>query len=413
MNKTLLILKNEIVTLLSRPSFWITTLGIPLLGAVLLAIVGVINRSAGASQTVSQVLSGPQETRPEGYVDMAGIIKTIPESLPANTFIAYPNEAAARQALAAGKIAAFYIIPPEYLGTGRITYVRPDFSPLATDSDLTGKFRWLLQVNLLGGDAALASLVGGPQQVNDRSLATSPQPNQKNPLEAWAPYAIALLFYVLIIGSATLLLGNISKEKENRVIETLLTSVTPSELLTGKILGLGIVGLGQTLLWLGTSSLLLNNSGQALKLPAGLQLPPSFLLWGLLFFLLGYAVYASLMAGLGALAPNLREASQVTFIIILPLMIPLFLSSSVFLEDPNGPIATGLSLFPLTAPVAIMARLSAGGVPWWQPVVAAALLAGTAIFIVRAVAGMFRAQMLLSGQGIKLKTYLQALMGKI
>jgi ABC-2 type transport system permease protein len=118
------------------------------------------------------------------------------------------------------------------------------------------------------------------------------------------------------------------------------------------------------------------------------------------------------MAGLGALAPNLREATQVTFVIMLPLIIPLFFSSSVFMNDPNGPIATGLSLFPLSAPVAMMARLSAGGVPWWHPWLAAGLLAVTAAVIVRMVAGMFRAQALLSGQPIKVKTYFQALIGK-
>jgi ABC-2 type transport system permease protein len=133
----------------------------------------------------------------------------------------------------------------------------------------------------------------------------------------------------------------------------------------------------------------------------------------LVFFLLGYAVYASLMAGLGALAPNLREASQVTFVIMLPLIIPLFFSSTVFMQDPNGPIATGFSLFPLSAPVAMMARLSAGGVPWWHPVLAAILLAGTTVITVRAVANMFRAQALVSGQSIKAKTFFKALLGRI
>jgi ABC-2 type transport system permease protein len=218
---------------------------------------------------------------------------------------------------------------------------------------------------------------------------------------------------MLIVGSATLLLNNISKEKENRVIEVLLTSVTTGQLLTGKILGLGIVGLGQTLFWFGTSYLLLNLSGRAFHLPSAIHLPVSFLLWGLVFFILGYAVYASLMAGLGALAPNLREASQTTFIITLPLIIPLFLSSSVFMQAPNGTIATALSLFPLSAPVAMMARLSAGGVEWWQPLMAALLLAASAVLIVRAVAGMFRAQTLLLGQAFNLKAYLRALAGKM
>ena len=412
MNKTFLVLKNEIITLISRSSFWLVALGLPILGAATFAGVGAINHSAGASQTISQVVNSPQEVRPEGYVDLSGIIRQIPASSPAGKFVVYPDEAAARKALQTGQISAFYIVAPDFIRSGKVTYIRPDFNPLAPGGGNSSDFTWLLQVNLVGGDAHFANLVDGPMNVQDVSLATAPQPDQNNPLALWTPYIITLIFYMLVIGSSGLMLSNISKEKENRIMEVLLTSVTPLQLLTGKILGLGVVGLGQTLLWSGTSYVLLNLSGQAFKLPSGIHLPVSFMLWGLVFFMLGYAVYASLMAGVGALAPNLREASQATFVINLPLMVPLFLASSVFMQAPNGAIATGLSLFPLSAPVAMMARLSAGGVPWWQAPLAAVLLLLTAVLILRGVAGMFRAQSLLSGQGFKLKSYLRALMGR-
>ena len=326
--------------------------------------------------------------------------------------MAYPDESSARQALAAGEISAFYIVPADYLQTGKITSIRPDLNPLSTSSAQSTLFTWVLQVNLVGGNWVFANLVNGPLKVDETSLAVATAPDENNPLAYWTPYIITIIFYMLIVGSASLLLSNISKEKENRVMEVLLTSVTPPQLLTGKILGLGIIGLGQTLFWFGTSYILLNLSGQTFHLPADIHLPISFLLWGLLFFVLGYAVYASLMAGLGALAPNLREASQATFIITLPLMVPLFLSSSVFMQAPNGGIAVFLSLFPLSAPVAMMARLSAGGVAWWQPWLAVALLAGTAVLIVRLVSGMFRAQTLLSGQAFNIKVYFRALVGR-
>jgi len=413
MKKILLVLKNEILTLISRPSFWLALLGLPLVGVLIFAGVGAVNKSASATQTISQVLSGPQDTRPEGYVDLSGIIHQIPESVPSGTFVAYPDDASARQALARGEISAFYTVPADYIQKGKITYIRPDFNPLASSSDQSSLFTWVVQVNLAGGNTLFANLVSGPLKVDDISLAAVAPPDENNPLAFWTPYIITILFYMLIVGSASLLLSNISKEKENRVIEVLLTSVTPSQLLTGKILGLGIVGMGQTLFWFGTSYILLNLSGRTFHLSSAIHLPASFLAWGLVFFLLGYAVYASLMAGLGALAPNLREASQATFIITLPLMVPLFLSSTVFMQAPNGAIATVLSLFPLSAPVAMMARLSAGGVGWWQPWLAVVLLAATAVLIVRLVAGMFRAQTLLSGQTFNLKIYLRALAGKM
>ena len=412
MNKTLLVIRNEIVTILTRPSFWFAALGIPLMGTVIFAVVGAINKNASAASAVSQIFNGPQQTfRAEGYADDSGIIRQVPESIAPGTFVAYPDEASARQALKAGEIAAFYVVPADYIQSGKITYVRPDFNPLSATGDQSSLFLWTLQVNLVGGDAMRANLVNGPLKVEDVSLASAPQPDENNPLAYWAPYAVTLIFYILIIGAASLLLSSVSKEKENRVMEILLMSVTPRQLLSGKIIGLGLAGLGQAVLWAGTSFALLNLSGRTFQLPSSIHLPVSFLFWGLVFFLLGYAVYASLMAGLGALVPNLREASQATFVIILPLIIPL-LFSSIFMEDPNGAIATGLSLFPLTAPVAMMARLAAAGVPWWQPFVAAVLLAATAFIIVRAVAGMFRSQTLLSGQAFNLKVYFRALLGR-
>ena len=236
--------------------------------------------------------------------------------------------------------------------------------------------------------------------------------DESNPLAYWMPYAVAFLFYMMIIITSSLLLGNISKEKENRVIEILLNSVTPTQLMTGKIIGLGLTSLFQVAILLVSGYFLVNLSGNAFSLPSGFELPPSILAWGILYFLLGYAVYASLMAGVGALAPNMREGSQLTIVVMLPLIIPLFFSSSVFMNDPNGAIATAISMFPLSTPVAMMSRLSAGGVPWWQPPLAAVLLVLTAVLVVRSVAGMFRAQTLLSGQPIKVKTFLRALVGK-
>ena len=156
---------------------------------------------------------------------------------------------------------------------------------------------------------------------------------------------------------------------------------------------------------------LLRLSGRTLNLENASVVSPTLLLWGIIFFLLGYAVYASLMAGLGALVPNVREASQVTTVIVLPMVAPLMMIS-VLIDKPNGGLATGLSLFPLTAPTTMMLRLAAGDVPLWQTLLSAALLAVTAFLIVRAVARMFRAQNLLSGQSINIKRYFLALFGR-
>jgi ABC-2 type transport system permease protein len=338
------------------------------------------------------------------------LIRAIPEAIPKDALRAYPDEAAAKRALNAGEIKAYYLIPPDYLTTGNLVYVRPDFSPLSAFGQ-AGVMQWVLQVNLLGGDVQWTNRVLNPLNLNVTLLQPASSRDQNNPLTFFIPYAVTFLYYIIILMSASLLLNSLTKEKENRVIEILMSTITPHQMLTGKIVGLGVVGLIQAAIWVGTSFVILRLSGRAFTLPASFQLPASFLFWGMVFFLLGYAVYASLMAAVGALVPNLREASQATFVVILPLLVPMLLIS-VLIQEPDGALAVSLSLFPLTAPVAMMTRLAATSVPLWQTILSAVLLTVSAILILRAVASMFRAQTLLSGQPFSLKLLFGALLGR-
>jgi ABC-2 type transport system permease protein len=410
MKKILLVLKHEFTTILSRPSFLFAMFGIPIIGVVVFMIGGQLNKGGSSPALWTEFISPAPTVTAEGYVDLSGIIKQIPASVQPGLLIAFPDETSARQALINKEIAAYYIISPDYIQSGKITYVRPDYVPIGT-SGQGNLLEWVLQVNLLGGNTDLASLINGPKNLQQVSLSPQPQRDENNMLTFFLPYAVTMLFYIIILSAASLLLSSVAKEKENRVMEILMMSVTPRQLLTGKIVGLGLLGLLQTVAWVGTGRVLLALSGTTFNLPIAFQLPPSFLVWAVVFFLLGYSVYASLMAGLGALVPNLREASQATILVIFPLIIPIFLLS-LLIDQPNGMLAIILSIFPLTSPVAMMTRLSSGPVPFWQPALAALLLALTAIFVVRSVARMFRAQTILSGQPFSRKVFFEALLGR-
>jgi ABC-2 type transport system permease protein len=194
-------------------------------------------------------------------------------------------------------------------------------------------------------------------------------------------------------------------------MEILMRSIKPVQLLTGKILGLGLVGLIQMILWMGSALLMLRLGGTTLNIPPSLQLPPEILIWGIAFFILGYLIYATIMAGVGALVPNVKEASQATFYVILPILVPL-LMIGVIIERPNATLPVVLSLIPFTAPNTIMTRMAVGPVPLWQLVTAIILMILTIILLIRAVAGMFRAQILLTGKKFSIGLYLRALMGK-
>ena len=410
MNKTWLVLRHEFLTALLRPSFLFAIFGIPIIGSLAFIIASQVNKGGSAQLLWTRMFSSPPTVKLEGYIDQSDIIKITPESVQDGLLQSFSDEASARQALQKGEISAYYIIPPDYVQSGEITCVRPDANPMGA-TDRSSLLEWILNVNLLGGDTTTADLVHGPREVEKVNLSPEPVRDQENMLTFFLPYIVTFIFYIVILSAASLLLNSVAKEKENRVMEILMGSVTPTQLLTGKIVGLGLLGLLQMVAWVGTGRLLLARSGTTFNLPIAFQLPTSFLIWGLVFFLLGYAVYASLMAGLGSLVPNLREASQATILVIFPLIIPIFLIS-ILINTPHSPISVVLSLFPLTSPVAMITRLASGGVPAWQTVLAVLLLAGTAILVVGAVARMFHAQSILSGQPFSRKVFFSALLGK-
>lgn len=426
MSKTVHVLLHELITTLSRRSYLLVSFGIPLAAILIFAVLSIGKGDPSSSVDVSPSIAESNELEVEGYVDQAGLIHSIPEQIPSDYLLPYPSEEQAQQALEAGEINAFYIIPADYIEKGEFIYIHPTYSPTSSDGQEWMMRRTLL-VNLLDGDAKLADKVWNPMDLEVTNLTPKPQYDryaeedcstpgpacESSPFLRYIPIIMAILFYVFITMGSSLLIRNLSGEKENQVMEILMQSIHPRQLLTGKLIGLGIASLLPTIVWLGTSYAILRLGGGVLNLPAELSIPPSILAWGIVFFILGYIVYASLMAGAGALVPNMKEISQATWVVSFPLFFGYIVALIASGEAPHGALPTLLSLFPLTAPIVMIMRLTIGGVPLWQPLLAVGLMVLTAVFVVRAVARMFRAQVLLTGQPFSARRFAYALLGRV
>jgi ABC-2 type transport system permease protein len=228
------------------------------------------------------------------------------------------------------------------------------------------------------------------------------------------PTAMLFIFFFVLTMSSGYMLRSVTKEKETNVMEVLLLSLRPRELMVGKILGLGVVALLQMTIWLGGALLVLGEGLPMIRLltsAAALDLPPQMILWFVLYFLFGYLTFASALGAIGSMAPNTREGSQFTFVIMLPLMIPLWLNTT-FTNAPNGTLVTLLSIFPLTAPVSMVARLAATSVPLWQILLSLALSAATTYGFVLLAARFFRADTLLSGASLSWNRIIGQLRGQ-
>ena len=404
MKKAFLVGMNELVTTISRRSFLFVSFGLPVISGIIFIFVSSINQDtrtaiAPLAGLAGSVSTEPEQVIPNGYVDNSHLITIIPSVVTEDKLISFPDQKSARSALEEGSINGYFIISEGYIRTGEIAYYRVDFNPLSI-SEESGLLEWLIKVNLLNGDAGLANMVNKPFELDVVLLDPPSTRNQDDPLTFLLPYGITFLFYFLIMMSASLLLNAITKEKENSVLEILLSTTTERQILGGKFVGVGIVGLLQTVLWFGTFYLLLILSGQRFDLPDAFQLPTSILFWGIVFFLLGYILYASLMAAVGVLVPNLREASHITLLVIGPLLLPL-LMITVLIRDPYGVLAVTLSLIPLTSPVTMITRLSVVPVPAWQILLSLLLLLVTVYLVMRTTVRAFRAQALLAGQPLR------------
>jgi ABC-2 type transport system permease protein len=410
MSNVFLIIKHEISTTLRKRSFWLMTFMLP---AVILALsLGSqsLARSSlatnGSNPLFGGFLSGP---KPVGYVDQAGLIKQIPDQLPSGLKMkkdelqAYTDQAAAQAALAAKDINKYYVVPADFIKTGNLLLVDNNFS-VFNSLENNDYFEYVIRLNLTG-DPNLAVMLADPTaQVKTQSVAPPSEKRGDGFGSFGVPFAVLMIFYLVITMTSSFMLQSVTKEKENRTIEVLLLSLRPRDLMLGKILGLGVIALLQMAVWAGGGLLL--TGGAALSGLGSSGLSASFFVWALLYFVGGYLIYASLLGALGALAPSTREGTQFTFIILLPLFIPLFMNTAL-IESPNGALTTFLSLFPLTSPVTMITRLAAGPVPIEQLVLGLVILAVTTYGIIIFASRFFRADTLLSFNALNFKRLMQ------
>jgi ABC-2 type transport system permease protein len=401
MRNIILVIKHEILTTIGKRSFWVMTFIFP--AFIILLNVGSQVMANSALDDSDNFLPGEGGELPDqtiGIVDQAGLLRNYPPGLPDGLLEPYPDEAAAQRALQNDAIGSYYLISADYLQSGEVIVVAKNFRPFGLGTE--GLVEYLISYNMLENPSLAAVAINPLAHLKQTSLSPESSQDATNPLTFFVPFATMFIFFFLITMSSGFMLQSVSKEKENRTVEVLLVSLRPRDLMLGKILGLCVVALLQMAVWFGGALLLLDQSQQLLRSAATFKLPAGFVLWGLLYFFFGYLLYASLMGAIGALAPSAREGGSFTFMVLLPLMIPLWLNST-FIESPNGSLATILSLFPLTSPTSMMTRLSAGAVPVWQPLVGLVLLAGTTYLVILLAARFFRADNLLSNTALEWK----------
>ena len=216
------------------------------------------------------------------------------------------------------------------------------------------------------------------------------------PVLIFIPLIFAFVFLMSSSVTSGFLMSGVVEEKTNRIMEILMTSVTPLQLLLGKILGLGALGLTQLVVW-GVAGFALIGLGQGVPALAGIAFPTDLMILFLVYFLLSYFLFASLMAGLGAVATSEQESRQYSGIFSLIWVIPFFFITTL-ISEPNSSLAIALTLIPFTAPMTVLLRTGFGVVPTWQLLASMGILLVSGVVVVWASARVFRWGLLMYGK---------------
>jgi ABC-2 type transport system permease protein len=366
MNKTLLIFRHEFLYTIKRTGFIIMTLIVPLIA--LLAI--------GVSQIISGVAKPSAEEVKIGYVDKWGGFDQYTRQ--GNLILVrFDTSDDANKAMVESDIKEYFVITPDYASTGvinRYTLEKQLTAPPATIAAIKN----FLSSNLLAGKVPQATidLVEAPLYLVTIKLTETGAvaPEQGGFGNLIIPGIFSLLLVLSITFSSSYLLQGLGDEKESRLIEVLLSSVSTRQLITGKVLGLGAAGLAQVVVWVVSAPFLLNLATSSIGgFISTLQISANFLVLCVVYFILGYLLFAVISTGIGAITSSTREGQQLASIFTLFAVSPLWFSSLIMLF-PNNAVWVALTIFPITAPVVLMIRLGSTDVAAWQIATSIAVL---------------------------------------
>jgi len=408
MRRVLIVARHEYLVNVRRVGFIVMTLLVPLIGALGLFVAAFFGGQA-ASFLASTF--APEEGN-IGVVDQLGAFTPLLPEYEEQMSL-YPDEERGRAAVREEKIATLLVISEDYIETGKVTIISKEGgfgSAILEDSDTMQAFfvDHLLRDEV---DPALRRRLANPIEPVVVSLDQEEEP-EGGPLSIilnlMVPYFLGMLLVMTIFVSSGYLLQGVTKEKTSRVIEILLSSVTAQELLAGKVLGLGALGLTQIVIWLASSVVLSGGSAGLLGIALPFMVRPQVLVLGVVYYVLGFMVYAVLMGGVGALGTTQQESQQLAGIFSLMAAIPLMVGGFMF-TNPNMTFVRVLSWFPLTAPTMMLLRMPMAEVPAIDIVGSIVMLIISIPIILWAGSKLFRMGLLMYGKRPGLRQVLRAL----
>lgn len=394
-----LVSKHEYQRTVLRRSFVLVTLAIPL-GMVAIIALAILVELMSLNDL------------PVGYVDNAGILDVTRQpgsTTPAGVEIrAFSDEGAALSALESEGIQVFFVIPSGYPDTLQTDVYYLEKPP---SDDVWSYFNDFVRANLVAAypDDVQHRLLEGPN-IAVYDVASHREFGERSFINMIMPFVATFFFFFATMLVSSRMLHVVADEKESRMMEVMITTVTPGQLIGGKTLGLLAAALSQLAIYVTAVVVGLVIAAPYVEAVQHVTVPWTYLGVMALFFFPAYAFIAALMVSVGAGVTKVQEAQQVAGFLNMLFTAPVLLAMFI-LKNPAAPLPVFLTLFPTTSFLTISLRWGLGTVPVWQIVVSWVLLVATLIFTVWAAARIFRAGMLRYGQPLSLKAAVVVIRG--
>ena len=412
MNKLLLIIQREYTTLVARKSFIVITLLIPFLFVAIGAVPVLISEwnNSGSAEAVT-------------VIDETGRLAGVIPDTESFRFIPLKGEAGSTDVKsffdqAGDSMSALVVIPANVLDSAKVNIYSKSTVNMALVSHVTESLNDTLTAVKIAsmGVPNLDKMVKEAQvdiDVNSVKLSDDGTESEASTTAAMVlGMVLAFITYMFVLTYGAMIMNSVIEEKTNRIVEVIVSSCKPFQLMMGKIIGVALVGLTQFLIWAILISVAVGGLGISLANDPMSDLAVVFnaiqsvnlvsiFTCFVVYFLGGYLLYASLFAGFGSAVDQASDASQFTSPIIIVMVVALYAGIGC-MENPNGSLAMWCSMIPFTSPIVMMVRLPYD-VPFWQIAVSVALLYGAAFGLVWVSSRIYRIGILRYGKKFTFK----------
>jgi ABC-2 type transport system permease protein len=396
MHNVWLIAKREYIERIRARSFMVMTVLIPTLMGGLLWGVGL---TTGKSRTNVNIAIVTQD--PAFGLDLQSELATHKHPVIGATVIS-PPVAGTRAELEAemnhkGLDGYLWVTPPAPGHASPTFEWKPKSKNyLNTQNELGESIRTVLTKEGLAHSGLGAEDVDKLMQPIDLDAADASKKDAASAAQASA-FGLFFIMYFVIVFYGMNVARSIIEEKTSRIFEVLLATIKPEEMMAGKVLGVGAVGLTQVGIWLVAAAALSVPGLISLGGDISFNLPPSLMIFFVVFFLLGYILYSGLAAALGAMTSSEQELQQMNIFLMLPLIACSGVVYNV-ISDPDGLIAKVFSFIPFCAPLIMYVRIAMHRPPWWEIALSLTGLVATLLATLWIAARIYRVGVLMYGK---------------